>query len=171
MALITDDYREQNRLLHDKSWKYGSKGWRNAAIVRDLMHRYGATTVLDYGCGKAGLASKLGSIVRNYDPAIEKYSAAPSPADIVVCADVLEHVEPECLDDVLRHLSSLTLKAALLQIACRSAQEHLPDGRNTHQIVESPEWWMDRLLPHFTLTRFALDDDCEVVAFVCEPPT
>lgn len=169
MALISDYYRKQNRMLHRSNKVYGSKGWRNAEIVKDIVNTYGAHSVLDYGCGKGGLKSILGNIVRNYDPAIPKWSDPPDHADIVVCADVMEHVEPECLDDVLAHISLLSRKAAFFTIACRPAKQTLPDGTNTHKIIETPEWWVDKVNEHMDVVRMQTEESREVVGILAEP--
>lgn len=43
---------------------------------------------------------------------------------------VLEHIEPECLEQVLDHLQRLTRKIALLNIVTRPANKVLADGHN-----------------------------------------
>src|SRR5262245_5174458 len=68
------------------------------------------SSVLDYGCGQGTLKAALGADydVREYDPAVEGKTANPDRADYVTCIDVLEHIEPECLDLVINHLKVLT---------------------------------------------------------------
>jgi 2-polyprenyl-3-methyl-5-hydroxy-6-metoxy-1,4-benzoquinol methylase len=83
--------------------------------------------------------------VREYDPAIAGKEASPAPADLVVCTDVLEHVEPELLDHVLDHLQGLARRLLFLVVATRSAKKTLEDGRNAHLIVEPDAWWRDTL--------------------------
>ena len=39
--------------------------------------------------------------IKEYDPAIPGKDSLPEPADIVVCSDVLEHIEPNYLLNVL----------------------------------------------------------------------
>ena len=148
MALISEEYREQNQLLHEQSEEYGSKGWKNVKAANLLISQYQCSTLLDYGCGKRGLEKGMkGSEVKiiNYDPAIPAYNRDPAQADLVVCADVLEHIEPDCLDAVLAHIASKMLKVGLFVIACRKAKKELPDGRNTHLIVEEPSWWLRKI--------------------------
>ena len=108
--------------------------------------------MLDYGAGKQSLANAMPWVrIAGYDPAIPELSKPPMPADLVVCTDVLEHVEPECLEDVLDDLRRLTLKAAYLEIATREALKHLEDGRNAHLIVQPMEWWLPRIWQRFSL--------------------
>lgn len=108
--------------------------------------------MLDYGCGKGVLAEILSWVkIQNYDPAVPEWAREPAPADLVVCTDVLEHVEPDCLDAVLDHLQRLTLKALFVEIGLVPAFKHLDDGRNAHLIVQPVEWWLPRLWQRFSL--------------------
>jgi 2-polyprenyl-3-methyl-5-hydroxy-6-metoxy-1,4-benzoquinol methylase len=146
--LISPDYLDTQAALHADPQGYGTKGSRWAATVLDVALRYDCGSVLDYGCGGGALARVLagGSIsVREYDPAIPGKDGHPSFADLVVCTDVLEHVEPEKLDTVLAHLRKLARKAVFLVVSTRPALRTLPDGRNAHLIVESPAWWAERV--------------------------
>lgn len=148
--LITDEYRALNQSLHDSDARYGANGHRWARLVRLLVQQNGLRDVLDYGCGKQTLAKALpGITVRGYDPAFEELSATPAPADLVVCGDVLEHVEPDLIDAVLDDLSRCTLRLAFLVIATRPARKTLPDGRNAHLSQMSASRWMEKILRRF----------------------
>lgn len=163
--MISDEYRKLNEELHAQSAEYGSgSGQKYAGFVLEAMRRTGSSTVLDYGCGKGTLWKALGSMVRNYDPAVPEWSATPDPADLVVCTDVLEHVEPEHLDDVLGDIRRLARKAAFLVISCRPATKTLPDGRNAHLTVESPAWWLKKVSKDFkVLVKHEGEDSLMVV--------
>lgn len=143
--LITDDYRAQNTGMHKKRENYGKSSSQWIPAVFRLCLSMNTTDVLDYGCGKGDLHLGLPFGIQNYDPAIRKYSATPKPADIVVCTDVLEHVEPECLDDVLADLRRCVKNTGLFGIPQYKANRTLPDGRNAHLIVKDTAWWLDKL--------------------------
>jgi len=145
---ITPEYIEQNRILHAVG-NYGISGQRWAPTVLDVCTRIGSRDVLDYGCGQRTLERALGFPIRNYDPCIPGLDATPEPADVVVCTDVLEHIEPDCLDAVLDDLKRVVRKAGFLVIANRPAMKTLPDGRNAHLIQEGTEWWLPRLKSRF----------------------
>lgn len=162
-GLISDAYRKQNEELHLRP-DYGANGDRYKDTVLTVMEKTGARTVLDYGCGKGALGRSLGEFVSNYDPAVPGFSAEPEPADLVVCTDVLEHVEPDMLDGVLGHIKSLG-GHYLLVISCREARKTLPDGRNAHLIVQSPDWWQDKLKESFLILFHYREEDLAV--FVC----
>ena len=148
--MISDEYRKLNELLHESDPAYGSgSGAKYGKFVLEAMRRTGSTTVLDYGCGKGSLRKALGDFVANYDPAVPEWAEMPAAADLVVCTDVLEHVEPEQIDRVIDHIRSLTLRAAFFVVACREARKSLADGRNAHLIVQSPDWWVELLSERF----------------------
>lgn len=111
-----------------------------------LVREWGCGTVLDYGCGQGALGGLLrgrGLTVFDYDPGTGKDERRVS--DLVVCVDVLEHVEPEYLDAVLDDLRVLGSKGVYLAIGTKPADKKLPDGRNAHLIVEPREWWLEKL--------------------------
>ena len=147
MKLMSPAYRALQRELHARPNGYGGKGDKWAAGVAALVARFDATSVLDYGCGegslKKALAPMVGSRVRidEYDPAIEGKDHAPSFADLVVCTDVLEHVEPEYLSATLAHLKVLARKAVFVVVATRPSNKTMLDGRNAHLIIRPAEWW------------------------------
>lgn len=86
-----------------------------------------------------------------YDPAFPDLAKPPMPADLVICTDVLEHVEPECLEDVLDDLRRLTLKALFVEVATIEAQKHMEDGTNAHKTVQPMTWWLPKLWSRFDL--------------------
>lgn len=156
--LITSTYQQLQQQLHEERPDYGDGhvSGRYHDMLRNLAQQLNTRSILDYGCGKAALQKSLPFPIQNYDPCMPEYSKRPQPADIVVCCDVLEHIEPECLANVLLDLSSLTKQVLFLNVACRPASKFLADGRNAHLIQESPNWWLAQLLPLFALTSFQI---------------
>ena len=149
-GLITPAYRDLNTVFHHQRADYGMNGVRHVGAVKQLAQAYDARSLLDYGCGKQTLIEALRlSWARGYDPCIPGLDGPPAPADLVACTDVLEHIEPECLEAVLDHLRSLTLKVLYATISLQPAKKTLPDGRNTHLIVQPAAWWLWRLLPRW----------------------
>ena len=158
--LISSEYRELNRQLHKRP-DYGAGAPQNAPIVAKVCRDNGLRTVLDYGCGKGRLAIQLEGepfTVYEYDPAIPGKDEDPPSADLVVCLDVLEHVEPEKLKAVIQHVQAKTGKAFLANINLRKALKSLPDGRNAHLIVEPADWWMRQLAQRFRVIWKHADD-------------
>lgn len=152
LDLISPQYREEQRALHAAPRGYGGRGCKWAGTVEALIQMLGATSVLDYGCGQGTLVSAL--TVRNlpavrlaeYDPAIAGKDHLPMFADLVVCTDVLEHIEPDRLNAVLAHLRMLARKAVFLVVNLRETNKVLSDGRNAHLIIETATWWQNRVI-------------------------
>ena len=159
--LITESYRQQNALLHeDKNQYYGVAGKAYIPLLTNIYLEYECNDILDYGCGKGKIAKMLRRFpIRNYDPAIPEFSDMPEPADLVICLDVMEHIEPECLDNVLEHLRKLVGRIGLISVSTRLAKKTLPDGRNAHLIVEEPEWWLPKFLKHFRLQEYVRSEN------------
>src|SRR5688572_8411988 len=110
---ISDEYLRMQQELH-KNPNYGVASLHFAPFVADVIRQTGVRSVSDYGAGKKnllkGLAQAGVSVAQYlpYDPAFPEYGP-PRPADLVCCIDVLEHIEPERLDSVLRELHSITV--------------------------------------------------------------
>jgi hypothetical protein len=149
---ISPEYLEQNRRLHETG-HYGISGTRWAKTVANVCAVAGSRDVLDYGCGQCTLEKDLGWPIRNYDPCIPGLDAPPEPADVVVCTDVLEHVEEDCLDEVLDDLQRVTRRIGFLVIATRPADKILPDGRNAHLIQQAAPWWLPKLERRFAVSQ------------------
>jgi hypothetical protein len=146
MHLCSDEYASQLRGTHEShSWGNAGKSWLPWIIPVIDKARY--ATVLDYGCGRGSLKPELLKthphlVVQEYDPGIVGKDSLPFPADIVVCTDVMEHIEPKLLRNVLLHLAQLSEKELFLNISCKPSKVLLPDGRNSHLIIRPVTWWM-----------------------------
>jgi len=115
--------------------------------------------LLDYGCGhnlslKKNLKPEHAFTYQAYDPCVPEYAAEPSSSEMVVCIDVLEHIEPECLEEVLDHLESLTEKVLFATVHTGPAGKVLPNGRNAHLIQKPYDWWLPHFIQRFTLQGF-----------------
>lgn len=149
--LISDAYRQLNEELYERNQYYGTSGYKRADSVNDIARNFSAKTVLDYGCGRGTLKTELEKIadlpyeIVEYDPAVVGKKSKPLRADVVVCSDVLEHIEPECLYSVLDDINNIAKSAVFLVISTIPAMKTLSDGRNVHLIVETPGWWLPKL--------------------------
>lgn len=153
MPVISEAYRDLNRQLHAENPNFGRDHFGWSRYARDLIEGNGYGAVLDYGCGKGELKRKLADLsgveIREYDPAIEGKEAAPKPAELVVCTDVLEHIEPQNLNAVLRDLRRVTQRRLFATIFLKASGKTLADGRNAHLIQKPGAWWREKLLEHF----------------------
>lgn len=141
--MISEGYRKQLEQMHVEKEHFGKRSSIWAKPVFEMCAVLETEDVLDYGCGKGELNLHLPFAVKGYDPGVPKYVKTPEPADVVVCTDVLEHIEPDHLDDVLADLKRVTRKALMLHVHTKPANKTLPDGRNAHLIVQDKDWWME----------------------------
>jgi hypothetical protein len=154
--LITDEYLALQRQMHAAPKGYGGKGDKWADVVEGIVKDHAIGSVLDYGCGQGSLGRELakrGIKIEEYDPAIRGKDKAPKGAELVVTTDVLEHVEPDRIDDVLDHLRSLTKLMIFAVIATGPAGKHLPDGRNAHILLRDRPWWHEQFGKRFNFVH------------------
>lgn len=151
--LISPELLELNRRLHRDRMDYGVWGGRLAPIVTKLVESIGTKSVLDYGCGKGVLGRQLSFPIWEYDPAIPGKDESPAPADLVICTDVLEHVEPDKLPMVLDDLKRCIKQVGYFVINTAPANKCYADGRNTHLIIRDAKWWEATLKPYFAIGK------------------
>ena len=101
---ISEEYRKEQEALH-ATGKYGTASIGYAPFVSQVVNELNVEHLLDYGCGSLTNLLKHMDVKHKfryqaYDPAVEEYSGDPVPAQMVACIDVLEHIEPEHLDEV-----------------------------------------------------------------------
>ena len=158
-GLITEEYRKMQQQLHENP-DYGIASVGFAPMVAQVIEATRANELLDYGAGKGRLGIALKQYIQrpltihHYDPAIPEWSSPPQPCRLVACIDVLEHIEPALLDNVLNDLQRVTADVGVFTVHTGPAVKVLPDGRNAHLIQQSQAWWLPKLLERFELGKF-----------------
>ncbi len=168
--LITDYMLKMNQKMfkkevstneNDVSREFGSSGHKYAGEVAilagQIVRKFGPVTLLDYGCGLGTFAKVFPPIkdieIKEYDPCVDEKSQRPEPADIMVCTDVLEHIEQECLENVLDDIQSLTKKVGYIAICLSPAMKNYSDGRNCHLTQLPFDIWFAKLKKRFLVTE------------------
>ena len=153
--LITPEYQEQQRQMHQNpKINYGTTGEQYGEMVGSIVDTMEINTLLDYGSGHNLSLTRTLKPQRKftyipYDPGVEEYSDDPEPADMVACIDVLEHIEPDLIENVMDHLEELTGTVLFATVHTGPAGKNLPDGRNAHLIQEEVEWWLPKFWERF----------------------
>ena len=157
MTLISEEYREQQTHLHESNPNYGSASLQWGKTVADMAKSWGCEALLDYGAGKQRLKPGLdeagySGMYFPYDPAIEKISKIGDlEYDLVVCIDVLEHIEPNFLEYVLDDLQKHTHYRGFCTVHTGPAKKFLMDGRNAHLTQEPARWWLPKLCQRWNI--------------------
>ena len=168
---ISESQLAFNQALHQSNPSFGSRDQAsgmasNLPLALYRMYELGiCSSVLDYGTGKGLLVDRLRSelpasiCVDGYDPAVNKWAKKPdSPYDIVLCLDVLEHVELSSIDDVIQDLKILTRNFCYTVVDLQPAVKQLADGRNAHILLAPSEWWISRFSQVFAcISAFTLN--------------
>lgn len=164
---ISAEYEKMMAQMHETHDKYGTSGDHHASRVfmagAQIVRKFGKCDILDYGCGKETLKKAMeenfpsipNMRVIGYDPGIPGKNQEPKRADVVVCTDVMEHIEPECVDTVLRHIKDLTEHVAIINVSLIPAVKTLPDGRNAHISLHPKDWWLSFLKKYFVIIEQA----------------
>jgi FkbM family methyltransferase len=173
-TLISDELRELNRKLHQDNPKYGMGGARHIESVLKLCKLDSIKLIGDYGAGKGFLAKELlkhNIVILEYDPAVPGKEELLPPVDLLVCTDVLEHIEPDKLDFVLDDMKRCCKQVGYLVISTRKAVKTYADGRNAHLIVKDKDWWEKQLSKYFTIGTIIHKEDVQELHVVVGPKT
>ncbi len=164
MTLFSQAHIDTQKKIHEECPAYGSASMVFAPMVSELINANNVTTLLDYGAGNGQVPQNLELNhqidVQLYDPAIAKFEEAPKPAEMVICLDVLDTIEEDCIDAVLDDLQRLTEKMAFFAI---NTKQTLAEGQVEDRTYHSVEWWLPKLMDRFELHYFSRIDTGFVV--------
>lgn len=176
----TDKYQALQKQLHSEG-HYGVWGDMDIEVVgRAVLAMHSKlkrrVRLLDYACGHGALQRKLREVfsdkvleVVGYDPFVPEFEKEPEGVfDIVTCFDAFEHIEYQCVRNVIKHLSGFVKYMAMLLIATEDANKLLPDGRNAHITQRSPKWWGAMLGEKMLIVEATTVPGG--VSFVCQSP-
>jgi len=175
--LYSEDYQKQLQQVHKEHKLNGGWGGGVSTKVKWIIPKAKTycdkriSSVLDYGCGSGKFKEECNKLfpeieVSEYDPGVLGKDSPPEPKDFVVCVDVLEHIEPNSLDEVLQHIRDLNTYGALLQPCLVKADTLLPDGRNAHLIVKSAYWWLSQFEKYFERRHIHYATQYHIAVFV-----
>lgn len=159
--LITPDYQKTLQTMHAEQAQWARSGPRFLQRVLDLITIHKPASVLDYGCGKGALIAHINQHypvldTDLYDPGIPDFDHDPEPAGFIICTDVLEHIEPELIENVLAHIASLTEELAYFVVHTGDCGHKLPDGRPAHILQRDQVWWEAKLIEAYRPLGFEL---------------
>lgn len=172
--VASDEYAAQLKTLHEKSDAFGigSVTSKHYKTIQAIIQKRGFKSLLDYGCGKGhflGFAKEnIPEIaIDGYDVASEEYSELPSRQyDMVVCLDVMEHVEFGAMSNVLNEIRDRTEQIFLCSVANYPAAKKLSDGRNAHVTQMPFGYWFTLFSGFFRVDQFVRTGKAEGL-FVC----
>ncbi len=166
---------EQERAKYRKTWdikeyRNVSPGMRHLNEALKWMNPEHGSSITDWGCGAGRAGDEMamrGYDVRLVDIASNAYLGRlpfveaclwelpeDMPAtDYGFCADVMEHIPTEHVDDVLAGIAKRTTKKCYFQIAL-FADSHFTNSGPLHLSVFPGEWWQDKIERHFRIAEY-----------------
>ena len=143
-----------------------SPGERIASTVMDTFHMKHGDTLTDFGCGAGRAMSfftqhglKCQGVDLVHFPHLDNVVAPlwDLPLDLPrtdwgFCCDVMEHIPPVLVADVLHQISHVALRGIYLGIAHFEDNAHhwtpVLKGQQLHLTVKPPGWWAGMIAAH-----------------------
>ncbi|MGI0011869.1 MAG: methyltransferase domain-containing protein [Nitrososphaera sp.] len=153
--MFTESHAQEQTQYHLEASHYGAGSFRWGESIVQLCQQFGVKTILDYGCGKGTLGPILADKVQLtlYDPFVDSFKERPVNKDfgLIVCTDVMEHIEVDKTRDVLTDIFYYTKFLVFFNIALTLARKKLPSGRNTHINIKTANEWARMLMQYFNV--------------------
>ena len=162
LGQLSSTPRDKHMAKHYEDWHTlfpnSGKG-KEFPWMWDVLMRLQPKTVLDYGCGKGGTAdyleSKIQCKIDRYDPGYAPYSVKPTQQyELVYSTDVFEHIEREDIPATLEYINTLATQYTAHIIDLDPARKKLPDGRNAHVTLLTPDEWLAELEPYGEVVQY-----------------
>lgn len=168
---LTDQERDKYRQAWDfEGYRVASPGMRHLESALAWMQPTPGASITDWGSG-SGKASEAmrdkGYAVRMVDIATNAYRGDMpvveaclwemgdeiGPTDYGYCADVMEHIPTEKVDEVFAAIAKRTLKKCYFQIALFEDRCFTHAGP-LHLSVFPEEWWIEKIEQHFKAAEY-----------------
>ena len=130
-----------------------SRSCRHRDLIRKIIRRFNARTLLDYGSGRGDAYSGADALHRFwgvarpelYDPAFPTHDTLPPRVrfDGVLCSDVLEHIHPEDVERVIDDLFGHAERFVWASV-CTRRRRSVPERHEHARHVQPIEWWHER---------------------------
>ena len=171
----TKDYYEDG--IKKKLSGYEEFRWiptRSYPEAVDIIERFDFNTVIDYGCAKGFLVHSLRQLgkeaygediseyaINNSDERVSRFVSKPTEkkADLIICKDVMEHIEEDNVIEVFSFLKRKCKSKALFIIPLGDndtfrIREYEVDI--THVTKKDEDWWIDKINESgFSIESFA----------------
>jgi len=140
---------------------YGKEYWKGKSklepkhyfLVSDWIKWFMPKTVLDYGCGMGQYVKafrdmgvkawgfELSKFARENSEHSDLYSKVvpKEGVNLVICMDVLEHIEEDKVTNILKEIKAVTNDFAVFSICFKEDPNF--DLDKTHKTKKTREWW------------------------------
>jgi hypothetical protein len=164
MDLVERERRKYERMWAVPDYSKTSPGELVAPVAFSEMGMAAGDGLLDFGCGQCkavdwfrskGVLAVGTDLVPLRDDVVEAslWDLPEITATWGFSADVMEHIPPEKVDDVLAGIRRSTERGAFLQIATRPDRMGRLIGETLHLTVQPRHWWVEQLKRHWSTVK------------------
>jgi len=157
--VISEEYRKKLEQV-TKHMPWGGAVNSSVPKIHEYAIQHDCKSILDYGSGKSDFYNTMYElfpnhqfVINQYEPARPEFSMDPEISDMTVCVDVLEHIEPDKLDNVLDHIYNKTNKIFYFKVCLLPSHGTFEDGTNLHLIIQPKEFWLEKLEKQWDLSN------------------
>ena len=170
--------------LYDNHYREGDPGFIRINYCARFIDFHNKT-IIEYGCGRGQLrqrlphksyigvdvASALKKDAKNWKDnemfvhADIRWYQPKQKYDVSISMDVLEHIEEDSLDSVIKNMISAG-DICILGISCRPAVIKSPTGENLHLTVKPPSWWAKKVRKHGNIIHTNVSPSGHYVLFI-----
>ena len=172
MAKLVIEQQKYKELYDEADSTYGIEKTHGKGIIKFILMQFIPKSLVDVGCGGnlfceliKGYGIKLDKPIERVagvdfasnskKDGIEFYQAfahdlpfKDNEFDVLTSFDMLEHILPEYIDETLDELDRVSKIAMIFTISHRQVK------RGLHNIVESEEWWENKLKKYGEIIRY-----------------
>ena len=169
MKLYSDSYIEMlEPMVSDHGM--GNTGPKYKNQILEVYKEYACTNMLDYGAGWGSLKDSLQPStipILEYEATRKDTLENRIKSDLLVCVDVLEHIELPYLENVFNDLKALTGIVSFITISTRASSKLLPDGRNAHLIIKPRKFWLKNYNKYFN--TYKMTENVDTIILIGNP--
>ena len=154
--------RDKYSIVYQRNRGYGKTN--HGSHIAEYVRGLGAESLCDVGCGRGGFCKSLlgyvkyiygvdiaskptGSGVWWTDSYADNLLLADKSIDYITSFDMLEHLPPDNIDNVLDEFVRVA-RVGLIFSICYRASSGTCDGQPLHLTVQPESWWLDKLVKY-----------------------
>jgi len=157
---ISKEYKKQLQEYHKTHQRWGGAVRGRQNELHMYMKMTNSSSILDYGAGNSDYKRTVGwtwedpgYTIHEYEPGKPELAGDPPICDASICIDVMEHVETDKVDNVIKHIYDKTNNWTYQTIALTAASGSFSERQNLHLTIKPADWWLEKLTPYWDLLK------------------
>ena len=160
--------------MEKKSKVIGDKRWSDkySPFLKEFFSRGNHVTISEQtkeivsnGRNALYMTLKREPVILDYDKVF--MDEIQGRYDMVTCLNLMEHIEIECIDNILKHIRDHSKYMVIIHISFEETKDLLLDGKPSHLHYKAGEWWKDTIEKYLMVTE-AMWMGSKYATFVCQ---